>query len=112
MILTRQSSTERTSHLCALPPHDAPATSTPRLASSSLLAQPPSPPLSLLHTHNAACLTISPARGEAMQAASDATDGSMVSVIGLGSDKVQDICDAAAKQSGEPVQVSFFIGFI
>lgn len=41
-----------------------------------------------------------------MQAASDATDGSMVSVIGLSSDKVQDICDAAAKQSGEPVQVS------
>lgn len=41
-----------------------------------------------------------------MQAASDATDGSMVSVIGLKSDKVQDICDAAAKQSGEPVQVN------
>lgn len=40
-----------------------------------------------------------------MQAASDATDGSMVSVIGLKSDKVQEICDAAAKQSGEPVQV-------
>lgn len=44
-------------------------------------------------------------RGEAMQAASDATDGSMVSVIGLKSDKVQDICDAAASQSGQPVQV-------
>lgn len=43
-----------------------------------------------------------------MQAASDATDGSMVSVIGLKSDKVQDICDAAAEQSGEPVQVTLF----
>lgn len=40
-----------------------------------------------------------------MQAASDATDGSMVSVIGLKSENVQEICDAAAKQSGEPVQV-------
>ena len=40
-----------------------------------------------------------------MQAASDATDGSMVSVIGLTAEKVQNICDAAAKQSGEPVQV-------
>lgn len=43
-----------------------------------------------------------------MQAASDATDGSMVSVIGLKSDKVQEICDAAAKESGEPVQVCGF----
>lgn len=40
-----------------------------------------------------------------MQAASDATDGSMVSVIGLKSENVQEICDAAAKQSGDPVQV-------
>lgn len=40
-----------------------------------------------------------------MQAASDATDGSMVSVIGLKAENVQDICDAAAKQSGQPVQV-------
>lgn len=46
-----------------------------------------------------------------MQAASDATDGSMVSVIGLKSDKVQEICDAAAKQSGEPVQVTKIAGF-
>ncbi|CAM9170527.1 unnamed protein product [Hapterophycus canaliculatus] len=52
---------------------------------------------------------VTKARGEAMQAASDATDGSMVSVIGLKSDKVQDICDAAAKQSGEPVQVANFL---
>lgn len=44
-------------------------------------------------------------RGEAMQAASDTTDGSMVSVIGLKSENVQEICDAAAKQSGAPVQV-------
>lgn len=40
-----------------------------------------------------------------MQAASDATDGSMVSVIGLKSEVVQEICDAAAKQTGQPVQV-------
>ncbi|CAB1102135.1 unnamed protein product [Ectocarpus sp. CCAP 1310/34] len=52
---------------------------------------------------------VTKARGEAMQAASDATDGSMVSVIGLKSDKVQEICDAAAKESGEPVQVANFL---
>lgn len=52
---------------------------------------------------------VTKARGEAMQAASDATDGSMVSVIGLKAENVQDICDAAAKQSGEPVQVANFL---
>ncbi|CAM9681043.1 unnamed protein product [Ascophyllum nodosum] len=52
---------------------------------------------------------VTKARGEAMQAASDATDGSMVSVIGLTAEKVQNICDAAAKQSGEPVQIANFL---
>lgn len=35
-------------------------------------------------------------RGAAMQAAADATGGSMVSILGLDADKVQTLCDAAA----------------
>jgi len=36
-------------------------------------------------------------RGEAMQAAADATEGSMVSIIGLDEDKVRQLCTAAAQ---------------
>jgi len=36
-------------------------------------------------------------RGEAMQAAADATEGTMVSVIGLDEDKVQQLCEKAAE---------------
>ena len=36
-------------------------------------------------------------RGEAMQAAADATDGAMVSVIGLDEDKVRQLCTEAAQ---------------
>ncbi len=36
-------------------------------------------------------------RGEAMQAAADATEGTMVSIIGLDGQKVQQLCDEAAE---------------
>ncbi|MBN2129318.1 MAG: ACP S-malonyltransferase [Sedimentisphaerales bacterium] len=36
-------------------------------------------------------------RGEAMQAAADATEGGMVSLIGLDEDKVRELCDEAAQ---------------
>jgi [acyl-carrier-protein] S-malonyltransferase len=36
-------------------------------------------------------------RGEAMQAAADATDGGMVSIIGLDTEKVRRLCDEAAQ---------------
>lgn len=36
-------------------------------------------------------------RGEAMQAAADATDGAMVSVIGLNEDKARQLCEKAAE---------------
>lgn len=36
-------------------------------------------------------------RGEAMQAAADATEGTMVSVIGLDAEKVRQLCDEAAE---------------
>lgn len=36
-------------------------------------------------------------RGEAMQAAADATSGGMVSILGLDADKVQALCDEAAQ---------------
>jgi len=43
-------------------------------------------------------------RGEAMQAAADATEGAMVSVIGLDEDKVRQLCEKAAEgQLLEPV---------
>jgi len=43
-------------------------------------------------------------RGEAMQAAADATDGAMVSIIGLDEDKVRQLCQkAGAGQLLEPV---------
>jgi [acyl-carrier-protein] S-malonyltransferase len=43
-------------------------------------------------------------RGEAMQAAADATDGSMVSIMGLDPEKVRQLCDDAAEgQVLEPV---------
>ena len=50
------------------------------------------------------------ARGEAMQAASDASPSGMVAIIGLDSSKVQKICDAAALQSGKPISIANFLG--
>ncbi|OEU21657.1 malonyl-CoA ACP transacylase [Fragilariopsis cylindrus CCMP1102] len=52
---------------------------------------------------------ITKARGEAMQAASDAVDSGMVSVIGLDSGKVAELCEAASEKSGEKVQIANFL---
>jgi len=49
------------------------------------------------------------ARGEAMQAAADATPSAMVSVIGLGKDVVADLCAAASEQSGGSVRIANFL---
>ena len=52
---------------------------------------------------------ITKARGEAMQAASDAVDTGMVSVIGLASDKVKELCEAASEKSGSKIQIANFL---
>ncbi|KAG7357164.1 malonyl CoA-acyl carrier protein transacylase [Nitzschia inconspicua] len=52
---------------------------------------------------------ITKARGEAMQAASDAVDTGMVSVIGLDSDQVKELCGAASKKSGAQVQIANYL---
>lgn len=52
---------------------------------------------------------ITKARGEAMQAASDAVDTGMVSVIGLDSDKVKELCIAASDKSGAKVQIANYL---
>lgn len=52
---------------------------------------------------------VTKARGEAMQAASEAASSGMVSVIGLKSDQVEALCKAAAEQSGEPVQIANYL---
>jgi [acyl-carrier-protein] S-malonyltransferase len=49
---------------------------------------------------------VTKARGEAMQAASDAIDTGMVSVIGLSKDKVVELCEAASEKSGEKIQIA------
>ncbi|CAN0903920.1 Malonyl-CoA-acyl carrier protein transacylase, mitochondrial [Linum grandiflorum] len=50
-------------------------------------------------------------RGEAMQEASDAAKSAMVSIIGLDSDKVQQLCDAANQEvdEAEKVQIANFL---
>jgi [acyl-carrier-protein] S-malonyltransferase len=52
---------------------------------------------------------ITKARGEAMQAAADATDSGMVSVIGLGKDKVAELCEKASEISGESIRIANFL---
>merc|ERR1719159_1074028 len=52
---------------------------------------------------------ITKARGEAMQAASDAASSGMVSVIGLDSEKVSDLCKAAADATGEPIGIANYL---
>ena len=49
---------------------------------------------------------ITKARGEAMQAAADLTDTGMVSVIGLDSETVGKLCEAASAQSGKKIQLA------
>lgn len=50
-------------------------------------------------------------RGESMQAAADAAPSGMVSVIGLSSDKVAELCEAANKEVGanEGVQIANYL---
>lgn len=52
---------------------------------------------------------ITKARGEAMQAASNAAKSGMVSVIGLGKDKVKELCEAASEKSGEKIQIANYL---
>ena len=52
---------------------------------------------------------ITKARGEAMQAASNAVESGMVSVIGLDKEKVAELCKMAAEQSGEPIQIANYL---
>lgn len=50
-------------------------------------------------------------RGESMQAAADAVDSGMVSVIGLDSSKVKELCAAATERVGadKPVQIANYL---
>lgn len=52
---------------------------------------------------------ITKARGEAMQAASDAVDTGMVSVIGLDKEKVGELCKAAREKSGEDIEIANYL---
>merc|ERR1719296_640309 len=52
---------------------------------------------------------VTKARGEAMQAASDAVDSGMVSVIGLDKEKVAELCEAASEKSGENIKIANFL---
>lgn len=52
---------------------------------------------------------ITKVRGESMQAASDAVDTGMVSVIGLDSDKVIELCAMASEKSGAKVQIANYL---
>ena len=52
---------------------------------------------------------ITKARGEAMQAASDAVETGMVSVIGLDKVKVGELCAVASEKSGEKIQIANFL---
>ena len=52
---------------------------------------------------------ITKARGEAMQAASEKSKSGMASVIGLDSDKVDELCKAATAATGEPVRIANYL---
>ena len=52
---------------------------------------------------------ITKARGEAMQAASEAASSGMVSVIGLDAEKVQELCAAAAEETGKPIAIANYL---
>lgn len=55
------------------------------------------------------CVRITKARGEAMQAAADAVDSGMVSVIGLKKEVVAELCASAAEKSGEEIQIANYL---
>ena len=44
-----------------------------------------------------------------MQAASDAAESGMVSVVGLSSDKVTELCEAIVKQTGKPIAIANYL---
>ena len=48
-------------------------------------------------------------RGEAMQAAADAQPSSMAAIIGLSSDKCEELCKVASEQSGKDVRVANYL---
>eukprot|EP00961_Rhodomonas_salina_P246391 3329252-Rhodomonas_salina.2 len=48
-------------------------------------------------------------RGEAMQAASEAAESGMVSVIGLDTEKVDALCKKASELAGEPIQIANYL---
>ncbi len=50
-----------------------------------------------------------PSSGEAMQAAADLAETTMVSVIGLDADKVSELCEAASKKSGGKIQIANYL---
>jgi len=52
---------------------------------------------------------ITKARGEAMQAASDAVESGMVSVIGLDKEKVAELCKVASEKSGESIKIANYL---
>merc|ERR1719472_729968 len=52
---------------------------------------------------------ITKARGEAMQAASEAATSGMVSVIGLDSEKVGELCAAASEASGASIDIANYL---
>jgi len=54
-------------------------------------------------------LKIVKVRGEAMQRASDGCESGMVSVIGLDSKVVQELCDKAAELSGSKIQIANYL---
>jgi [acyl-carrier-protein] S-malonyltransferase len=49
------------------------------------------------------------ARGEAMQAAADATSSGMVAVVGLDVGKVEQICEEASKKTGKPISIANYL---
>lgn len=55
------------------------------------------------------CVKITKVRGEAMQAASDAVDSGMVSVIGLDKEKVGELCKMASEKSSEEIQIANYL---
>ena len=54
-------------------------------------------------------LKIVKVRGEAMQRASEAVESGMVSVIGLDSDKVKELCAKASELSGAKIQIANYL---
>lgn len=52
---------------------------------------------------------VTKARGEAMQAAADAVESGMVSVVGLDAPKVEELCEEASKMSGKKVQIANYL---